>query len=545
MKQDLIGMRVFVYARVSTTRQADNDISIPDQINQAERWLLERGAILVKTYVDAGKSAKKDTRSEFTKMMAEALHASHPVDIIVSHSLSRLFRNALDFMSYKKQLNANGVRFICLTQEFGDDPASELAMNMVAVFDEYHSAENAKHVRRTMVANAQNGNWNGNPPPIGYRVVSVPQPKGKDRKKLEINPETVHIPRFIFETYVNGTQDGPIGLTRLAQLLNERGERIKGRPFYVSSLHGILDNTAYAGTAYYNKRNSNTGTARPKEEWVAIPVPPIVSEAMYYSAQAIRASRDPRMGKAAVKTNLNLLTGHVVCGCCGDGCGGGMTTSTGKSGQYRYYACRNRISGGPTICQGRRIRMDKLDGIVVEALSKHVLQPDRLQSILLRWLEQSQEAENDRRDALKQLRASLSRLEGEGANVIKLVRNGCRSADDPQIAAEFAQIASQKNAICADLEVLERQQGGTRKITPDVLEKFSFLLGKKLNSDSAVRAGYVKLLVDRVEVGHTKIRITGSKAILARAASGDAPRMVPKAERKWCTQLDSNQWPPD
>lgn len=92
-----------------------------------------------------------------------------------------------------------------MTQNFGDDPASDLAVSMLAVFDEYHSAENAKHVRRTMVANAVNGFWNGQTPPIGFRTCNVPQARGKDRKKLEHDPETVDMVRYIFKTYREGT----------------------------------------------------------------------------------------------------------------------------------------------------------------------------------------------------------------------------------------------------------------------------------------------------------------------------------------------------
>ena len=88
--------------------------------------------------------------------------------------------------------------------------------------------------------------------------------------------------------------------------------------------------------------------------------------------------------------------------------------------------------------------------------------------------------------------------------------------------------------------MLERQTDGRRKITPIILEKFSTLLREKPGSDPAVRSGYVKLLVDRVEVGNEEIRITGSKATLARAAAGVVTHMVPKAERKWCTRQDSN-----
>lgn len=254
----------------------------------------------------------------------------------------------------------------------------------------------------------------------------------------------------------------------MAQLLNEKGERLRGRPFHVSNVQSILDNTAYAGTAYFNKRDSSTGEFRPKDEWVAIPVPAIVSEEVFYSAQSLRASRDPRRGAAAVKTKGNLLTGQVLCCCGGDGCGGGMTTATGKSGQYRYYSCRNRMSGGTALCQGRRIRMEKLDNLVVDAISDQVLQSYRLKSLLGKWIEHSGQADTARREEIRQLRARLSRLESESANVIKLIRNGLCAADDPQIAIELAQIATQKKAMSADIDVLERQNDGQRKITPHI-----------------------------------------------------------------------------
>ena len=356
MTDELKGKRVFIYARVSTKRQAANDLSVPDQIAHAERWIAEQGATHAQTYLEAGASATRDDRTEFQAMIASATSDERPVDIILVHSLSRLFRNALHFMQYKEMLRRHRVRIISITQSFGDDPASELAVGMLALFDKYHSQENAKHVKRTMLANASRGFWNGQTPPIGYRTVTVPQPRGKDRKLLEIDPATEHLVRFTFETYVHGHDGKPIGITALAALLNARGERLRGKPFHTSNVHLILANTAYMGVIMYNRRDSRTGETRPEDEWVPIRVPPIIDEHLFYAARAQMAARDPRMGAAAVKTRTNLLTGHVVCGCDGDGCGGGMTTGTGKSGAYSYYVCNKRANVGQSRCAGRRIR---------------------------------------------------------------------------------------------------------------------------------------------------------------------------------------------
>ncbi len=543
------GKRVAVYARVSTKRQADNDLSVPDQIARGDTWIAEHKATKVRTWIDAGASATDDGRAEFQAMMAFAMGPSdehgRPVDIILVHSLSRLFRNALHFMQYKAQLQRHKVRIVSITQSFGDDPASELAVGMLALFDEYHSAENSKHVKRTMIANAANGYWNGQTPPLGYRTFTVPQPKGKDRKKLEIDPASAPVAQFVFETYVNGDANGPVGITRLAHILNERGERIGGKRFHTSNVHGILTNTAYIGFIMYNRRCSRSGEARPEDEWVPIPVPPLVSEDLFYAARAQMAARDPKMGEAAEKTNTNLLTGIATCGCGDDGCGSAMTTSTGKGGQYRYYACQRRANAGAAECAGRRMPMDALDNIVADAVATHLLEPTRLHALLQTFIDRSEHAQGERREQLKQLRTRMTLLEGESANVIKLVRLGRIAADDPQIEAELGNIAAQKRALAVDIEMTERQlDDGGRKITPEVVARFGDLIAGKLRDPKQTgRREYLRLLVDRVEVGRSEIRISGSKRSLSHAAMGMAPGMVPRAERKWCAREDSNPRP--
>lgn len=99
------GKRVFVYARVSTTRQEKNDLSLPDQIATAERWIEDNGAQAVRVFSKAG-SATDDHRRAFREMIALAESDEHPVDIILAHSLSRLFRNAPDFMQYRERCAA-------------------------------------------------------------------------------------------------------------------------------------------------------------------------------------------------------------------------------------------------------------------------------------------------------------------------------------------------------------------------------------------------------------------------------------------------------
>src|SRR3984957_18411249 len=69
-----------------------------------------------------------------------------------------------------------------LTQELGDDPMSTMMRQIMTLFDEYQSRENAKHPLGAMKENARQGFWNGSRPPLGYRIV-VAEHRGAKTKK--------------------------------------------------------------------------------------------------------------------------------------------------------------------------------------------------------------------------------------------------------------------------------------------------------------------------------------------------------------------------
>lgn len=58
---------------------------------------------------------------------------------------------------------------------------STMMRQIMTLFDEYQSKENAKHTLRAMKENARQGFWNGSQPPLGYRIV-VAEPRGANRQ---------------------------------------------------------------------------------------------------------------------------------------------------------------------------------------------------------------------------------------------------------------------------------------------------------------------------------------------------------------------------
>ncbi len=167
-----VATRAVLYLRVSTARQAEHDVSIPDQRKQGEAWCAARGYELVETFVEAGASATNDRRPEFQRMIEAGTAKPPAFDVVVVHSFSRFFRDQFQFEFHVRKLAKNGVKLVSITQDLGDDPMSVMMRKIMTLFDEYQSKENAKHVLRAMKENARQGFWNGALPPIGYRIVA-------------------------------------------------------------------------------------------------------------------------------------------------------------------------------------------------------------------------------------------------------------------------------------------------------------------------------------------------------------------------------------
>src|SRR5260370_17607996 len=107
-------------------------------------------------------------------MIDAATKKSTAFGVIVVHSFSRFLRDQFQLEFYVRRLAKNGVRLVSITQELGDDPMSNMIRQIMALFDEYQSKENAKHTLRAMKENARQGFWNGSLPPIGYPILEAP-----------------------------------------------------------------------------------------------------------------------------------------------------------------------------------------------------------------------------------------------------------------------------------------------------------------------------------------------------------------------------------
>jgi DNA invertase Pin-like site-specific DNA recombinase len=362
---------VALYARVSTVKQAEKDLSIPDQLRQMRDWCTRQGHAVAVEYREPGASATDDRRPEFQRMMAEACRVPRPFDAVLVHSQSRFFRDVEGFLAYERRLKRAGVRLISITQPVQEDAGGQMIRQVFSVFDQYQSEENSKHTARAMNENARRGFFNGSRPLFGYTTVEVEAPgnKGKKRRHAVEEAEAALV-RKVFELYLHG-ENGQSDSSGRSQSTGGYAAGVEEK-----RAEQILRDRSH-GEHYFNKTAGKTGRPKPKAEWVPCPVPPIVSEETFAAAQRRRERRQPAMIAPRILGSPTLLTGLLTCG----GCGGRMVLRTGKGGRYRYYACPARVETGLR-CETGSVAVAALDRAVLRGFAERVLRPERVEHIL-------------------------------------------------------------------------------------------------------------------------------------------------------------------
>jgi len=539
-------VRAALYLRVSTGRQADNDLSIPDQRRQAKAYCASRGWEIAADYVEPGTSATDDRRPEFQRMIDAATGKPPTFDVILVHSFSRFFRDQFQLEFYVRRLAKSGVRLVSITQELGDDPMSNMIRQIMALFDEYQSKENAKQTLRAMKENARQGFWNGALPPIGYRIVEAAEQRGhRTKKTLEVDPIQAETVRLIFRLAREGNgSSGSMGVKSIAKHLNESGIRTRdGGRWGVDAVHKGLIRTAYIGRHRFNTKFWKTRERKPEAEVVEMAVPPIIDQAEFEAVQMLLKSRSPALTAPRVVSGPTLLTGICFCAACG----GAMTLRTGKSGRYRYYTCSTKARQGETGCKGRTVPMEKLDSVVAEHIEHRLLQPKRLKEVLSAVLHRRKERAERRTAHIAELRKRAAEAEAKLKRLYDAIENGIADVSDLMLKERVTELKAIRDQARSDAERAEGALDRARpSVTPQALKTFASQARRRMRTESGgYRRDHLRALAQRIEVDTKEVRIMGSKSVLLRtlvAASSakTAGFGVPSFVPKWRARRDSN-----
>src|SRR6185503_6293648 len=94
------------------------------------------------------------------------------IDLVVVYKVDRLSRSIGDFAQIMKRLDAHGVSFVSVTQQFNTATSmGRLTLNMLLSFAQFERDISGERIRDKIAASKKKGLWVGGVVPLGYKVV--------------------------------------------------------------------------------------------------------------------------------------------------------------------------------------------------------------------------------------------------------------------------------------------------------------------------------------------------------------------------------------
>ena len=376
-------MRVALYARVSTERQAERG-TIGSQLAVLRDQVSAAGHDLVGEFVDDGHSGARLDRPGLDALRDAAEAGMFEVVWCLSPDrLARVYAYQVLILDELARFGV-GVHFTDAPDLAPGDPQATLLTQVQGVIAEYEKAKIAERYRRGKLFRARAGEITTWKTPYGYRRVARSAATGPAH--LEIYEPEAAVVRRIFTDRAAGTT-----VRQICHTLNDdQVPSPTGQPTWAhSSLSRLLRNEAYVGRVYFNRTESVPDrrpgrrarqVPRDRADWIPIPCPSIVTDDVFEAAGRV-AVDNTQWSPRRAEPGQWLLKGLVKCGACGVGTN--CHKMRGRNGTWhRYYYCRNhdpiRAGGQEHRCPERNIRADALDEFVFEQIRRALLQPDLL-----------------------------------------------------------------------------------------------------------------------------------------------------------------------
>jgi DNA invertase Pin-like site-specific DNA recombinase len=287
-------MHCLLYARVSTDKQAEKDLSIPAQLQLMREYARKQGWAVLGHYIDEGESARTADRPELKRLLQHC-QKHRDVDVVLVHKIDRLARNLVDYATIKAVLKRRGIRLVSVAEHFDEGPVGQLMENIIASISEWYSANLGEEIKKAASAKLQRGEWPVGPP-LGYRSV-----RSEDKRVGHVeDAQTAPLVRQAFERYATGQHS----LQTLAEEMAERGLlTARGRPYSEEMMKRLLTRRFYISRLVWKGREYRGRH------------PPLVAKDVFYRVQDVLRARHRDTGE---KGRLHfLLRGVVYCRTCG------------------------------------------------------------------------------------------------------------------------------------------------------------------------------------------------------------------------------------
>lgn len=511
-----------IYARVSSDRQKEEK-TIASQTAALKSYAEESGLEIPDGWVfeDEGYSGASLIRPALERL--RDLVAYGQVPTVLCYAPDRLARKYAYQVLLVEEFVSAGAELRFVRGGKSETPEDELLLQFQGMIAEYERAQIAERCRRGRLHRAREGSVSVmTDAPYGYRYVKK---SNEGDARYEVVEHEALVVREIFHRYV----EERCSITALAKWLTERGvPTSQGKSVWCSSsVWGMLRNPTYSGHAAFGKtvrtesktksdRRVRLGLASPqrrptrpapRENWIEIAVPPIVSEETFAIANH-RLEENKRFSARRTKVP-SLLQNLMVCEDCGYAWHRKKGSTNKNNRTLYYYRCtgRNRDPVRGRVCENKMVRQDYLDEIVwkhvIELLSDSKLIRNELDKRLL-------QARSD--DTVSAEKARLEHALDQAAAAMKRIVDAHQEGLLP-----IEEFRPRVLELRKRLSTLRRQHDelGARLVDRETFLKIavgidSFL--EKLKTSAATtsiqeRQNIVRLLVKQVTVGRRRVVI--------------------------------------
>ena len=527
-----------IYARVSSDRQKEEH-TIASQTATLMAFAREQHCDVPAEWVfeDEGYSGASLVRPGLERV--RDLAAEGRIEAVLVHAPDRLSRRYAHQILLIEEFARVGVETLFVRSPRATTPEDQLLLQFQGMIAEYERAQILERSRRGKRHRAQQGQVNVlSGAPFGYRYV---RKTDQSAAYYEVVENQARIVRMVYELYtVQGLSIGAI--TR--HLNEQRIATCKGLDRWErSTLWAMLRNPAYKGVACFGKtaiaprqritrpirlrggvapRNS-ASHERPRADWIAIPVPALISEETFVlAAERLETNKNHSPRRTVTPS---LVQGLVSCAKCGYALYRTSTRSSART--IHYYRCLGsdeyRRFAGP-VCDNRPVRQDLLDEVVWIEVVRLLEDPQLIQIELDRRLQAARRADPAKRRE-EALRRDLLRIHKSIERLLTAYQEDLISLDE--LRQRMPDLRMREQTSQAELQAIADQSAertACLRLAETVADFLSRLRSSAGTLDVPERQRVVRLLVKEILVGDDKIVIRHSIPLPTNPSGGPSPK---------------------